>query len=115
MAVITLASIAGLVVSKEAKAILTVIGPMFKSGGGIKNMIGEQAGALAELTAQHMNTDNKKTITRSKWEALQAELGPEIAARVESYLEVMDKEELYNTIMIGWLLMVEEEFDNPNK
>lgn len=112
---ITLATVLGLAKSKEAQAIITLVYGMFGGGGGMKNMVGEQAGAIAQLIASQMSTSDYQILREGKLEQMKADLGPEIVDKIKPYLEVDDKSELFNSILMGWLLMVQKEFDNPNK
>ena len=111
---ITLGTIYTVIKSPQAQKLIGLLIPMLDGSGGIKDMIGEQAGALAQVTAVNMQTDYRM-ITQEKMDQLREQIGPEAMDQVELALELPDEQELFNSILIAWLLMVNEKFDNPNK
>ena len=111
---ITLGTIYTVIKSPQAQKLISLLIPMLDGSGGIKDMIGEQAGALAQVTALNMQTDYR-VITTEKLEMLSDQLGPEVMEAINLAVEIPDEQELFNSILIAWLLMVNEKFDNPNK
>ena len=107
---ITLGTIYTLIKSPQAQQLIKMILPMLGGSGGVKQMIGDQAGAFAQIIAVNMQTDYR-VITQEKFDMLKAQLDDAAMEKVSLACEVPDEQELFNAMLIVWLLMVNEKFD----
>lgn len=114
MPVLTAATVIALVTSTKGKQLIGLLTSMLNSKGGVNDMIGESAGAWAQIIATNMQTDYR-IVTQEKFSMLKLQLSDLAMEKVALACEIPDEQELFNSMLISYLLVVQERFDNPNK
>lgn len=112
MPVITVATVASFVTSEKGQALIGVLTGLMSGGGNFKELVAKQAGVFASITAQNMDVDYK-ILTKEKYDLLVNDpmMTPELRSKFDLALQQPEEQELFNAMLISWLLMVQEKWD----
>lgn len=110
--VLTTSAIIGFVTSEKGKALIGVLTELMGNGGNFKELVGKQAGAFAAITASNMAIDYK-ILPQDKYDALVNDpiMTPELRSKFDLALQKPEEQELFNAMLIAWLLMLRDRWD----